>query len=348
MTKGIFLVEQNNRIHFLNRLNQFTTLDSHEELLNNTKILDKLQLEQIKQKLNSDEYFIPFHKEIKLSTKIEGEYWLDCYLQKIQFNNQAAILVTARDITKYKQLEQNQEKIIAEQKLVSMICHELKTPLNTIALSSNLLNEYCDTWDSDKQRKYLNRIIRNVNTLNLLIDEWLVLKKVELGKLSINFEALDIKDFCKNLLLDIQLDISGETESTGNIIFQQKINFICPEDNLLILTDSSILQLILTNLLENALKYSPKDSLIDLIVDYTSDNLYFQIIDRGIGICEKDLERLFEPFFRGNNIDDTQGHGLGLTIVKKLVHILKGEIYISSKVGLGTECKIIFPKIKSK
>ncbi len=277
---------------------------------------------------------------------MEPECWLDCSIEKIQFNDKPAILIGAKDITKYKQLEQTQEKIIAEKKFVSMICHELRNSLNIIALSSNLLDRYDDRWKSATRKKYLNNIKTRVENLNLLIDEWLILDKAQLGKLNIRMETLDIEIFSRNLLSDINPNSSSEIENAEDIITQQKINFVCSGDSSLVFIDRRILQIVLNNLLENALKYSPQGSEIDFIIECSSDILCFKIIDRGIGIDPKDLKQLFEPFFRGANTNNIDGNGLGLTIVKKLVTLLHGNISVESEIGLGTEFKITFPKFK--
>jgi signal transduction histidine kinase len=104
-----------------------------------------------------------------------------------------------------------------------------------------------------------------------------------------------------------------------------------------------MLQIILTNLLENAIKYSPSGSIVDFIVSCQGGKVIFQIKDRGIGITAADQERLFEPFYRGKNVDDLPGNGLGLAIVKNLVDIHGGQITVKSQVGVGTEFAIALP-----
>jgi signal transduction histidine kinase len=103
------------------------------------------------------------------------------------------------------------------------------------------------------------------------------------------------------------------------------------------------LQPILTNLLANAIKYSPEGSAINLIVTRTDEAVIFQIQDRGIGIPAGDREKLFESFYRGENVGNIPGSGLGLTIVAKLVELQNGSIEVDSKVGLGTTFTVSLP-----
>lgn len=342
-TKVMMLIFQDQQICYTNSMSKVLTGYSKEELLVNTDIVFQLQLDQIKQHLELTDWLYPCaesdrtviqDRQVKLLTKNGRLCWLDCSIQMVKFARKPAFFVTAVDITKHKEAEQKIEKILKqEKKLVSMVSHELRTPLNIISLSSRLLSRYGDRWNPSKVQEYLKRLQRGVDTLSLLIDEWLILGKVDTGKLKFEPKPLNIEQFCRNLLSDLQLGAEN----------QQQINFLSQGDCASVSVDRRILQLILTNLLENALKYSPDGNEIDFIVSSNSKQLTFKIKDQGIGIKQSDLQQLFNPFYRGENVDNIPGHGLGLTIVKKLVGIHGGQITIDSKLGVGTESVISLP-----
>jgi signal transduction histidine kinase len=118
-------------------------------------------------------------REISLLTKKGDRCWLNCSIQTTEFNQQPATLVTATDITRYKQTQERDRQVLEREKkqaysnmeFASMVSHELRTPLNIISFSSNLLQRHCARWDKNKKQEYLNRIQRGIKTIALLIDE---------------------------------------------------------------------------------------------------------------------------------------------------------------------------------
>jgi PAS domain S-box-containing protein len=339
-TQVMILIVQDRKICYANPMTKLLTGYNTDELLINTNLLSQLKLPQKCQISASDSQNqgITQNHLVKLSTRNSEECWLDCSLRVVQFATKPALLITAVDVTKHKEAEQKITQILEqEKKLISMISHELRTPLTVISFASNLLKTYGDRWKPDKVKQHLERLQRGVDTINLLIDEWLILGKADIGKLKLEPQTFNLEKFCRNLLSDLHL-------SNGNL---QQINFFNQGDNQLVTLDFRILQLILTNLLENALKYSPKGKAIDFTVACHPKEVIFKIKDRGIGIKESDLQQLFKPFYRGKNVDNIPGHGLGLAVVKKLVELSNGQINVKSQLGIGTEFIISLPKQKS-
>ena len=345
-TKVAILQKQERQIYYANPVSQLLTGYTKEELPVKTNFLTQLKLGETKPTMNnSDRATIP-DRQIKLLTKNGKQCWLDCSIRQIQFARKPAILASAVDITKYKEAEQKSEQLLESQKkMVSMVAHELRSPLNVINLTSNLLNRYGDRWKLAEIKEYLERLQRGVGTLSLLIDEWLILGQADTGKLEFQPKLLNLEQFCGNLLSDLQLGNAPTEQPSAR--HQQQINFYCRGDCSSVRVDRRILQLILTNLLENALKYSPDESQVDFTVDCNPTQVTFTVKDRGIGIEKSDLLRLFEPFYRGGNVEQISGHGLGLAVVNKLVEIHRGQIAIDSEVGVGTEFKITIPQLST-
>lgn len=344
--KVMMLIFQNQQICYANRYSELLTGYTKEELAISTDLLIQLQLEPTKQAVELDDCPLIKDRQVKLLTKNGKQCWLNCSTQVGQFANQPAVFITAVNISFYKEEEQKIKRVLEqEKKLVSMVSHELRSPLNIISFSSRLLSRYDDCPNPGKIKKHLERLQRGVDTLNLLIDEWLILGKADAGKLNFEPKTLDLEQFCRNLLGDLQLkDDSNQILCDRS---SQRINFLIQGDYSAVSVDHRILQLILTNLLENALKYSPTQSEIDFSVVCSPTQITFKIKDRGIGIDPSDLPKLFAPFHRGKNVKQISGHGLGLAIVNKLVKIHHGQITIDSTVGVGTEFKVTFPKLEA-
>jgi signal transduction histidine kinase len=117
------------------------------------------------------------------------------------------------------------------------------------------------------------------------------------------------------------------------------------EGELIFISDKRLLKNILLNLLSNAVKFSPENSTIDLQVKNTGDKLLLLVRDRGMGISEEDMSHLFSSFFRGKNVLNIEGTGLGLNIVKRYAELLHGNINLQSKLNEGTTVLVEVPNL---
>lgn len=324
----MILIFQDKNLCYVNSMVEIATGYSKAELFDNLDLWHELEL--------------TCDQEISLLTKDGDRRWLDCSVKETQFDQKAATLVTAVDITKYRQTktqveETNEPELNLTQsnsELNSMISHELRTPLSIIAFSHNLLQRNCDRWNEQKRKDCHDRISRAIETINLLVDEVAILNKGEAQQLRFAPQPIKVSQFCQTLLTDLQL-----ANGRGRLI-----NFSDLLNSDRITLDRNILQLILTNLLENAIKYSPQGQVVDLIVDTNDEQIIFRIEDRGMGIPLEDRQKLFEPFYRGSNVGELPGTGLGLAVVKKLVETHGGVIELDSQVEVGTKVIVSLPK----
>lgn len=247
----------------------------------------------------------------------------------------------ARDITQRKKIEQNiykawlKEKELNELKsrFVSMTSHEFRTPLSTILSSTELLEHYGHKWNEEKKNQHLNKIKSAVQHLTQLLDDILLLNKVEAKELSFKPVLVDILPLCQELIEDLQLAVNNK----------HSLYFInhgsCSQGYL----DEKLLRSILSNLLSNAIKYSPPNKPILLELNCKNSEVIFQVKDEGIGIPLEEQQQIFESFYRGTNVGTTPGTGLGLTIVKQCVDLHRGTITISSQAGVGTTFRVMLP-----
>ncbi|MCZ8045570.1 MAG: histidine kinase [Microcystis aeruginosa K13-05] len=227
-----------------------------------------------------------------------------------------------------------QEKELSDLKiqLFSMISHEFRTPLTVILSASQLLeNGLKDAEQSS--RKNLYRIQSSVKLMNQFLTDILILTRAESGNLSCRLEPLDIEAFCLNLVEDFQFINKNNTP----------IKFVSQGLMIRPYLDEKLLYSILSNLLLNAIKYSPTGAGISLILGKDSDRIVFQVRDHGIGIAEEDRGKIYEPFYRGQNVENIIGTGLGLAVVKKCVELHRGEIALDSQVDKGTSFTVKLP-----
>ncbi|WP_281322612.1 tetratricopeptide repeat-containing hybrid sensor histidine kinase/response regulator [Flavobacterium aestivum] len=237
--------------------------------------------------------------------------------------------------------EKNNELILAKNKaeeaskarseFLSTVSHELRTPLNAINGIAHLLLEENP---KKSQMHYLTSLKFSGNYLTTFINDILEINKIDSNKLEIEYINFNLKQ----LLGDIQNSLK-EIATINNNKFILKIDPEVPEN---LIGDPTKLSQIFMNLINNALKFTNNGtiSVITKLVSYQNDNavIHFQIVDTGIGIPEDKLETVFESFSQGSIEINRKfgGTGLGLTIVKKLVKILGGEIKLKSEVGEGT------------
>ncbi|AFZ22445.1 histidine kinase,histidine kinase [Cylindrospermum stagnale PCC 7417] len=228
------------------------------------------------------------------------------------------------------------EKEIGELKLqlFSMISHEFRTPLSVILLSSQLLREILEELVDEKRLKNLYRIQSSAKLMNHLLTDILTLTRAEAGKLDYKPQLINVENFCLNLVEDLQL--FGTTPH----LIEFMNNGQCFRASL----DEKLLYSILSNLLLNAIKYSSAgNNKIYLILNSEPEALVFQVIDKGLGIPPAEQQKIYEPFYRCQNIENIVGTGLGLAVVKKSVERHQGEIFVESELGCGTTFTVKIP-----
>jgi PAS domain S-box-containing protein len=217
-------------------------------------------------------------------------------------------------------------------RFVAMVCHEFRNPLNNIALSVSSLNRYDTQLSPEDKTSYLLNIKDNVERMTRMIDDILVIGKIEAKVLQVNPEPLDIVVFCQTLLEDREYRRP-----------KAPVEFVCRSRQLIAHRDERLLRSILSNLLSNAMRYTPEPRAIRLKVARRQQQLILQVQDEGIGIPPEDKRHLFEPFHRGRNVSNIPGTGLGLSIVKQFVDLQGGTIEVTSKVDKGTTFTVRLP-----
>jgi PAS domain S-box-containing protein len=232
-----------------------------------------------------------------------------------------------------REIELNEMK----SRFVSMASHEFRTPLSTIMSSASLAGKYVTEPDQPKREKHINRIQSSVKNLTIILNDFLSIDKLEDGKIQ-----LTESDF---LLFELVQEVVGEMEYFLKKGQKITINSTVSEKQMVV-SDRNVIKNILINLLSNASKYSPVESNITLAVDTFNEGIKIDVVDKGIGIPKKEQEKLFNSrFFRAGNVTNIEGTGLGLTIVKKYLSLINGDISFESEELKGSTFTIKIPNI---
>lgn len=231
-----------------------------------------------------------------------------------------------------KSLEKEKEVNDLKSRFVSMASHEFRTPLSTILSSISLLAKYETTEDQPKRDKHIDRIKSSVKTLTDILNEFLSLGKIEEGKVEVNFESFNLVAFIQSVINEMNVLLKKDQE----LVLDNKDVSLCN-------SDASLLKHVLINLVSNAIKFSPEATTIRIETSIQDGFVQIKVIDRGIGIPEKDQVHLFERFFRATNVTNIQGTGLGLHIVGRYIDLLKGKITYQSELETGSTFCIELP-----
>jgi len=215
---------------------------------------------------------------------------------------------------------------------VSMVTHEIRTPLALILSSSQILSRYLDRLAPVKRVEHLQTIAAAVSRMNALMEDVLTFSKAEAGRMTFNPVLLDLSSFFARLVDEalsatnrrcpVELAVNGCPAARG---------------------DENLLRHIFANLLSNAVKYSPPGVPVIFAVSRHEGDAVFLVQDHGQGIPAGDREHLLTPFYRGKNVATTPGTGLGLVIVRHCVERHGGSLTVESAENAGTTVRVRLP-----
>lgn len=231
-------------------------------------------------------------------------------------------------------LEREKELNELKSRFVSMASHEFRTPLGGILTSASLISRYQGAEDVAKREKHVLTIKKAVRHLTLILNDFLSLDKLEQGKLASTPTTFVLAE----LVAEVAGDLTEAGEGIAPIACEHDDATIC------VTQDREMLRNVLTNLLSNALKYSPAGDAVRVQTEVQGKLIRITVTDRGIGIPLEDQKHLFERFFRATNVATIKGTGLGLNIVKRYLDLMGGTISFVSTPGAGTAFTIHLPR----
>ena len=270
------------------------------------------------------QYAIAFVSDISIRKQSEAAL--------LQLNAELEKKVEERTQSLSDALENEKELNELKSRFVSMASHEFRTPLSTILSSAYLISKYTTAEDQPKRDKHIQRVIVSGNMLNDILNDFLSVGKIEEGKIQVRLVEFDIVEQVNALIKEIQPILRKG----------QHIEYLHNESPIQVRLDLSLFRHIMMNLVSNAMKFSEEGMPITVTTNRSNNDLILKVMDKGLGISESDQEHLFERFFRGENVTNIQGTGLGLHIVSKYAELMNGNVDFNSTLGKGTEFIITF------
>jgi two-component system phosphate regulon sensor histidine kinase PhoR len=234
-----------------------------------------------------------------------------------------------QDISHLKALEREKAN------LISMIAHDLKTPIVSIGGFAQRLLKKGLAANEKKQKQYVEIILGEATRAEELVNDFLEFSRLEAGALTLAFGPTSIEQELTDLL---------KTYKPKAIKRGIRIEMAGPETLSVIHADANRLRRVFANLLDNALKFSQDKSTVTIVTQETENDIAIKVIDQGVGINRKHVQYIFEPFSRGEDKGGKEGFGLGLAIVKAIVKAHGGHVYVESEPGKGSTFSVVLPK----
>ncbi len=324
MTDGIIAFDQNGKIVVINpAAKEFLDLENPESVEFNSlfeQYFDGILLGD----------FVYLDRDKKEERIIDSsDASLRFYFGSFKFENEKnGVMVVIQDITKQQAVENSRREFVAN------VSHELKTPLTTVKsyVETMLENEV----DRETSENFLKVINKEADRMTRLVRDLLVLSRLDSKVIMENREFINATDLIDEVIESQLMEIKKHGHS---------ITHHCVNEIPLVYADKDRLSQIITNILSNAVKYTPDNGKIEVFTSFLYGNVYIKVKDNGIGIPEKDLERIFERFYRVDKARSREqgGTGLGLAIAKEMIMASGGDILIESQPEKGTEVCIVVP-----
>ncbi len=254
----------------------------------------------------------------------------DVHLAPIKIDNTRCAIGIFYDITQIELLEK------VRQEFLSNISHELRTPLTSILAFVETLEDGAIK-DEENNQRFLGVIRKNAQRMHRLIDDILELSIIESGRVSLESKNVNIHSLVEELFINL----SGKTKKRQIKL----VNEIAK--NTFVFADSVRLEQMLTNLIDNAIKFNAEKGSVFVSLTRRSDRDFISVTDTGEGISADHLQRIFERFYRTDRARSREigGTGLGLAIVKHLARLHGGEVSVNSTLGKGSTFSIELPQI---
>lgn len=241
----------------------------------------------------------------------------------------SGVIAVLQDYTEEKKLDNMRKEFVAN------VSHELKTPLTSIKSYAETLLDGASE-DPDITRNFLKVIYAESDRMDRLVKDLLLLSKHDSG-IKLNLKKLSLPELTESVMERLRMPAREK---------RQNIKVIAEDEGAYILGDRDRLEQLLFNIIGNAIKYTPEEGSITVIVGVEDKNAYVKVIDTGIGIPEKDLDRIFERFYRVDKARSRQmgGTGLGLSIAQEIAKSHGGSIQAKSQLNKGTEILVMLPQ----
>lgn len=324
MTDGVVAFSVTKQMVHMNKSAQhFLNIDLSDDTFD--KIIKKLNID-----LDFDKImYLPNYKSIQTKIVVDENalniVFVPFFSDKLI---PMGVIMMVRDITETVRLDNMRKEFVAN------VSHELKTPLTSIkGYSETIMNGDLTYQEINKFSKVINQ---EANRMGRLVSDLLQLSRFDDKKVNLKKSMFSLEDMAKSVCDKMSFTAKEKGHNLEYIITVPPPNIYADKDSI---------EQIIVNIISNSIKYTPENGEIKVYVGSVDGNAYLKVIDNGIGIPQKDLNRIFERFYRVDKARSRKmgGTGLGLSIVKELIDANEGTIDIKSEVNKGTEVIITFP-----
>ncbi|SCY02767.1 ATP-binding protein [Alkaliphilus peptidifermentans] len=330
ISDGIIVTDENNKILLVNRAAE-KGLGIREKEVLNRHFLETIKREEIFQMIDevkNSEDIKSYKKYINITVTTDEKtrhYRINVRPIMDKDGDNVGVVTLMQDITKLKEIDDMKSDF------VSTVSHEFRTPLTSISMAAGLLLDKTSGEINENQAELLEAIIEDNERLKNLVSDLLDLSKFESGKVTMDIELQDI-----NEMIEYAVKQFRQRAKDRNISLEIDVKENMPKVN----ADFNKISWVLTNLVGNALRYTPRDGSGKIVIKAkeTANKILVSVADNGKGIAEEYQERIFSKFIqvKDDNGDEKGGTGLGLAISKEIINAHGGEIWVDSKLGDGS------------
>ena len=317
MNDGILIADQNGIVTMVNKTASKIFNITQQDAVNHSlaEVLRDHRFNELFEKSSRSKQ----QEMVSFETAPEKSY-IQCIATPLYPELPGSILFLFQDLTRIRQLE------IIRRDFVSNVSHELRTPLTSLKLITETLQEVA-LEDPTAAKRFIEKMDGEVDNLTQLVEELLELSKIESGRVPLEKQYIKPSDLvntaCERMVLQVQ---------RAGLKLVNSVKSELPA----LLIDAPRLEQVLVNLIHNAIKFTSPGGEIEVSSYQESDFIIFFVRDNGKGIPPKDLERIFERFYKTDRSRSERGTGLGLSISRHLVEAHNGKIWVESQIGQGS------------
>ena len=320
--EGIMVCDQNGLITFRN--DQIMEILGLDEIIN--KSINDIEIPALSRMYKKAQKKGKFDSEFELETGEDDTRWILAHMNKAK-STQELILVV-HETTQLRQMDSMRRDFI------SNLSHELRTPVSVIKANSETLLD--GALENKKDAKIFSKaILHNADRLSEMVTSLIDLSRIEYGELKFVIEKIVLNEIVESVVLAFK---NKAKRKNIQVVFER-------QSEVTVNSDAKAIERVLNNLLDNAFKYSPENSIIQITLRKQGEAIRLAVIDQGEGVAEEDQDLVFKRFFRtaSARANTQQGSGLGLAIVKNLVYNLQGEVGVESRPEGGSEFWFTIP-----
>jgi two-component system phosphate regulon sensor histidine kinase PhoR len=328
MTEGVLILDAEDKIEFVNSALSNMLAEQYGDINGKTLMEALRNVDLQKAFLKFRQTHATVFEEVTLGS-IEPVILSVSISSVHNYPGEEKVMVVFHDVTRLKKLEKIRVDFVAN------VTHEIRTPLTAIIGYLETIQTGATSSNEDV-KKFIDISLKQAGRLNRLVEDLLVISKIELGEIKFHFEEVSIRD-----ALEGAIPLVEAKAGLKKINIHSNVQENLPQ----LWADRDRITQILVNILDNAVKFTPEDGSVFIEAEQKDNYAVLTITDTGIGIPKEEIRRLGERFYRvdRSRSRDLGGTGLGLSIVKHLMIAQGGKIEIESQLGRGTKVSLFFP-----